>query len=165
MSDLDNTLSKLTQLSFRARVLLDGNESGVAISYSKPDVMEISGLDPGFRLEQGSVRVYNGHQWQRMEDGQWLNILRLMDPRVYVDRIEERLRKTLPDGLYEVSGSCSVQNIGYGLTDDYIGWLKERNALQREITFRFTQALDLIEFEQSNLPPFQSERVTIRIDR
>ena len=167
MSDLDLALEKLSGRSFAARVLLDRKESSVVIDYSTTEVeMEIKGIDPGFRLlKDGSVQTYDGTQWQLMNDGEWLNILRLMDPRVYPHKVKEGARKDLPDGRLEVAGTFLIEDLGHYLSDDYINWLQDRDAIEREIMFRFDQALDLVEFEQSNLPPFQDEKVTVRIDR
>jgi len=165
MSDLDIVLDKLNGRSFTARVLLDGNESSVIIEYSATEVeMEIKGLDPGFRLlKNGSVQTYDGTLWQVMDDGQWINILRLMDPRVYSHKVKEGSRKVLPNGHSEVVGSCFIRELGIILNDDYIQWLQDRDAIEREIMFRFDQASELVEFEQSNLPPFRDEKVTVRI--
>lgn len=165
MSDLDNALAKLTKLSFRARILLDGKESGVIVSYSAPDVMEIQGLDPGFKLADGRVQIYSGTQWQTMDNGEWLQILRLMDPRVYLDKVNVGTPIDSPDGTCAVTARCQVQALIPSLPDDYLKWLAERNIVSREVTFKFDQELELIEFEQPNLPPFQEERVTTRIDR
>lgn len=164
MSDLATVLTNLFGRPFRARILLDGKESGVVISYSAPDVMEIQGLDPGFKLAHGRVQIYSGTQWQTMDDEQWLHILRLMDPRAYLHKVTEGPQSALPDGTYAVTGSCRVQALVPSLPDDYLKWLAERNSVSREVTFRFDREAELIEFEQPNLPPFQEERVITRID-
>ncbi len=167
MSELDIALEKLSDRPFTAKVLLDGKESNVVIDYNTTEVeMEITGLDPGYRLlKDGSVKSYDGTQWQVVDDGQWLNILRLMDPRVYSHKVKEGARKDLPDGHIEVGGTFLIQDLGYYLSSEYIKWLEERDALERKIMFRFDQASDLVEFEQVNLPPFQDEKVTVRIGR
>lgn len=167
MSELDIALEEFSGRPFKARVLLDGKESSVVIEFRPTEVeMEITGLDPGYRLlKDGSVKTFDGTEWQKVDDGQWLNILRLMDPRVYSHKVKEGARKDLPDGRLEVAGTFLVQDLGHSLSDEYVKWLEERDALERKIMFRFDEASGLVEFEQSNLPPFQDETVTVRIDR
>lgn len=122
------------------------------------------------RFEQG--KIYGGDeaikQEAEIDDEPALFALQLLDPRIYlilrsawdfwIDRIDEQ-----EDGSWRVTGKYVFNSRYLKLNEEFLGWFGQQANLKRNVAF-FGRAEQLEGMEQSDFPPYEGDRIFLRLE-
>lgn len=165
-AELNTALEKLWAGRYGGLLFQDDQHTGVTIEFGDQNVMEIRGLGPDLPpfIRLGGPKETevseDGMAWEQVPTEYGFEIYRLLDPRIFVKRVES-LKQWKDKELTYIAGEYDVESLGLRLPKELVEWMKKHEGPKRWLQFTIREGV-IQEFMQSDFPP-SDHKINVRI--
>ena len=155
---LRDSLEKISKLNFSSIVYLDNTESDVYYDYKTPNIMIINNIWPEVVISS-DVKLKSDPYFY-IEGLKFYKILKLLDPRLYLEKFEQLNIQLDKGNEYKIT--FSISTLIPDLPIDFLEYLEEHHYTGNTIILLSSNnTKHLISLSVANLPPFTDEKIYV----